>query len=47
MIIITFLMFFAGVFGGIPTVAKSPECVMVSRIFVGLHTGIFRLSYFS
>lgn len=40
MVIITFLMFLAGIFGGIPTVAKAPECVMVSRIFVGLHTGM-------
>ncbi|XP_045161535.2 solute carrier family 2, facilitated glucose transporter member 1-like [Mercenaria mercenaria] len=40
MVLITFLMFLAGIFGGIPTVAKSPECVMVSRIFVGLHTGM-------
>ncbi|KAL4220892.1 Solute carrier 2 [Mactra antiquata] len=40
MVLITFLMFLAGIFGGIPTAASSPECVMVSRIFVGLHTGM-------
>ncbi|XP_052761204.1 solute carrier family 2, facilitated glucose transporter member 1-like isoform X2 [Mya arenaria] len=40
MIIITVLMFFAAMFGGITTIAKSPECLMISRIFVGLHNGV-------
>lgn len=40
MIVITFIMFLAGIFGGIPIAAKSPECLMVSRALVGLHSGI-------
>ncbi|KAL3861432.1 hypothetical protein ACJMK2_007466 [Sinanodonta woodiana] len=40
MIIITFLMFLAAVFGAIPKAVKSPECLIVSRAFVGLHCGI-------
>ncbi|XP_045161537.2 solute carrier family 2, facilitated glucose transporter member 5-like isoform X2 [Mercenaria mercenaria] len=40
MIIITVLMFVAAIFGAISSVAKSPECLMVSRVFVGLHNGI-------
>lgn len=40
MVIITFLMFLAAIFGGIPKVAKAPECLLLSRVFVGLHSGI-------
>ncbi|XP_060565835.1 solute carrier family 2, facilitated glucose transporter member 1-like isoform X2 [Ruditapes philippinarum] len=40
MIIITVLMFVASIFGAITSVANSPECLMVSRVFVGLHNGI-------
>ncbi|CAE1284389.1 SLC2A1 [Acanthosepion pharaonis] len=40
MIYITFIMFIAGLFGGIPKIAKSPECLMISRALVGLHSGI-------
>lgn len=40
MIIITVIMFLAALFGGIPTVAKSPECLIISRALVGLHCGI-------
>lgn len=39
MIIITVIMFLAALFGGIPTVAKSPECLIISRALVGLHCG--------
>jgi len=39
MVIITFLMFFAALFGGIPKLTNSPECLMISRVFVGLHSG--------
>ncbi|KAK3603513.1 hypothetical protein CHS0354_030370 [Potamilus streckersoni] len=40
MIIITFIMFLAAVFGAIPKAVRSPECLIVSRAFVGLHCGI-------
>ena len=36
---ITFIMFLAAIFGGIPIVAKSPECLIISRALVGLHCG--------
>ena len=39
MIIITFIMFLAAIFGGIPTAANSPECLIISRALVGLHCG--------
>ncbi|KAL4220891.1 Solute carrier 2 [Mactra antiquata] len=40
MVIITFIMFIAAIFGGVASVAKSPECLMLSRVFVGLHNGV-------
>lgn len=40
MILITVIMFLAAILGGIPTVAKSPECLIISRALVGLHCGI-------
>ncbi|XP_059140307.1 solute carrier family 2, facilitated glucose transporter member 1-like [Physella acuta] len=40
MIIITFLMFIAAVLGGITLVAVSPECLILSRVFVGMHSGL-------
>ncbi|XP_052274456.1 solute carrier family 2, facilitated glucose transporter member 1-like isoform X4 [Dreissena polymorpha] len=40
MIIMTIFMFIAAIFGGITTMVKSPECLMVSRVFVGLHNGV-------
>ena len=39
MILITVIMFLAAIFGGIPTVANSPECLIISRALVGLHCG--------
>ena len=39
MILITVIMFAAAIFGGITLVVKSPECLIVSRILVGLHSG--------
>ena len=39
MILITAIMFLAAVFGGIPKVAMSPECLIISRVLVGLHSG--------
>ena len=39
MILITVIMFLAAIFGGIPTVASSPECLIISRALVGLHCG--------
>ena len=39
MILITVIMFLAAILGGIPTVAKSPECLIISRALVGLHCG--------
>lgn len=39
MILSTVIMFVAAVFGGIPTLANSPECLLLSRVFVGLHNG--------
>lgn len=41
MILITFIMFLAAIFGGITKAVNSPECLMVSRVFVGLHSGKF------
>ena len=41
MILITVIMFLAAIFGGIPTVANSPECLIISRALVGLHCGKF------
>ena len=43
MILITGIMFLAAVFGGIPTVAKSPECLIISRALAGLHCGKWAL----
>ncbi|ESO91108.1 hypothetical protein LOTGIDRAFT_228693 [Lottia gigantea] len=40
MMIITFILLIAALFGGIPTLAESPECLIVSRVFVGLHSGL-------
>ncbi|PVD36656.1 hypothetical protein C0Q70_03642 [Pomacea canaliculata] len=40
MIVITFIMFVAAVLGGIPLAAKSPELLMLSRVFVGIHSGL-------
>ncbi|BFZ23720.1 hypothetical protein BsWGS_26759 [Bradybaena similaris] len=40
MIVITFLMFIAAVLGGITLAAKSPECLILSRVIVGLHSGL-------
>ncbi|GFS09117.1 solute carrier family 2, facilitated glucose transporter member 1 [Elysia marginata] len=40
MLVITPLMFIAAILGGIPLVTKSPECLIASRIFVGLHSGL-------
>ncbi|GFO21975.1 hypothetical protein PoB_004848000 [Plakobranchus ocellatus] len=40
MLVITFLMFIAAVLGGITLAAKSPECLIASRVFVGLHSGL-------
>ena len=36
---ITFIMFLAAIFGGIPIVTKSPECLIISRALAGLHCG--------
>nr|KAG5707331.1 hypothetical protein BaRGS_005298 [Batillaria attramentaria] len=40
MIIITFIMFIAAVLGGITILAKAPELLMLSRVFVGMHSGL-------
>ncbi|WAR14416.1 GTR1-like protein [Mya arenaria] len=40
LIMIAFLQILAGITGGIPTLARSPECLLISRILVGLHSGI-------
>ncbi|KAK0061229.1 solute carrier family 2 facilitated glucose transporter member 1 [Biomphalaria pfeifferi] len=40
MIIITVLMFIAAILGGITIIAASPECLILSRVFVGLHSGL-------
>ncbi|KAH9510278.1 Solute carrier 2, facilitated glucose transporter member 3 [Bulinus truncatus] len=40
MIIITVLMFLAALLGGITIAAMSPECLILSRILVGLHSGL-------
>ncbi|KAL8601881.1 hypothetical protein ACOMHN_020616 [Nucella lapillus] len=40
MIVITVIMFVAALLGGIPLATKSPETLMLSRIFVGLHSGL-------
>ena len=39
MIIITVLMFVAAILGGLPLTTKAPELLMLSRVFVGLHSG--------
>ena len=39
MLMITVIMFLAALFGGISTVASSPECLIISRALVGLHCG--------
>ena len=39
MIIITILMFVAALLGGLPLTTKAPELLMLSRVFVGLHSG--------
>lgn len=39
MILIAFIQILAGITGGIPTVVRSPECLLISRILVGLHSG--------
>lgn len=40
MIIITFIMFIAAILGGITRLIKAPEVLMLSRVFVGLHSGL-------
>ncbi|XP_005103578.2 solute carrier family 2, facilitated glucose transporter member 1 [Aplysia californica] len=40
MIVITFLMFIAALLGGITLAVKSPECLILSRVLVGLHSGL-------
>ncbi|XP_041378149.1 solute carrier family 2, facilitated glucose transporter member 5-like [Gigantopelta aegis] len=40
MLMITVIMFAAAIFGGITLITKSPECLIVSRILVGLHSGL-------
>ncbi|XP_076451529.1 solute carrier family 2, facilitated glucose transporter member 3-like [Babylonia areolata] len=40
MILITVIMFVAAILGGIPVAIKSPEVLMLSRVFVGLHSGL-------
>ncbi|XP_046369787.2 solute carrier family 2, facilitated glucose transporter member 1-like [Haliotis rufescens] len=40
MVVITFIMFLAAILGGITVIAKSPECLIVSRVLVGLHSGL-------
>lgn len=40
MIGITVIMFVAAIFGGIAKLVNSPECLIVSRAFTGLHNGI-------
>ncbi|XP_067659653.1 solute carrier family 2, facilitated glucose transporter member 3-like [Haliotis asinina] len=40
MVVITFIMFIAAILGGITVVAKSPECLILSRVLVGLHSGL-------
>ncbi|KAK7093689.1 solute carrier family 2, facilitated glucose transporter member 1-like [Littorina saxatilis] len=40
MIVITVIMFVAAILGGIPLAIKSPEVLMLSRVFVGLHSGL-------
>ena len=47
MIMITFIMFAAALFGGIPIVANSFECLIVHRALVGLHCGKFFRNVFS
>ncbi|KAL8597083.1 hypothetical protein ACOMHN_057572 [Nucella lapillus] len=39
-ILITFIMFVAAILGGLTHIAKSPELLMVSRILVGIHSGL-------
>ncbi|XP_078336749.1 solute carrier family 2, facilitated glucose transporter member 1-like [Crassostrea virginica] len=40
MILITFIMFLAAIFGGIPKVTRSFEVLIVHRALVGLHCGL-------
>jgi len=40
MILITFIMFMAAVSGGIALMVASPECLIVSRVLVGFHSGL-------
>lgn len=40
MIVITFMMFIAALLGGLALVAKSPEMLMLSRVFIGIHSGL-------
>ncbi|CAG5127198.1 unnamed protein product [Candidula unifasciata] len=40
MIVITFLMFIAAILGGITLKVMSPECLILSRMVVGLHSGL-------
>ncbi|XP_067659655.1 solute carrier family 2, facilitated glucose transporter member 3-like [Haliotis asinina] len=40
MVVITFIMFIAAILGGITVIAKSPECLILSRVLVGLHSGL-------
>ncbi|XP_046369785.2 solute carrier family 2, facilitated glucose transporter member 3-like isoform X2 [Haliotis rufescens] len=40
MVVITFIMFLAAILGGITVIAKSPECLILSRVLVGLHSGL-------
>ncbi|XP_036369475.1 solute carrier family 2, facilitated glucose transporter member 3-like isoform X1 [Octopus sinensis] len=40
MLLITVIMFLAAITGGITKTAKAPECLMISRMLVGLHSGV-------
>lgn len=44
MILITFIMFVAAIFGGIPKVTRSFEVLIVHRALAGLHCGMFLLA---
>lgn len=44
MILITFIMFVAALFGGIPKVTRSFEVLIVHRALAGLHCGMFLLA---
>eukprot|EP00106_Octopus_bimaculoides_P020078 XP_014787520.1 PREDICTED: solute carrier family 2, facilitated glucose transporter member 1-like [Octopus bimaculoides] len=40
MLLITVIMFLAAITGGITKAVKAPECLMISRMLVGLHSGV-------